>query len=85
MNPFQYIAASTPADAVSLIGPNGRYLAGGIDLLGEMKDYIVSPSLLVALRFNAGGDKQYWTDLYVQCRKAVLSGIGSGSKGATSE
>jgi xanthine dehydrogenase YagS FAD-binding subunit len=57
MNPFQYIAASTPADAVSLIGPNGRYLAGGIDLLGEMKDYITSPGLLVALRFNDGGDK----------------------------
>jgi xanthine dehydrogenase YagS FAD-binding subunit len=57
MNSFQYIAAATPADAVSLIGPNGRYLAGGIDLLGEMKDYIVSPNLLVALRFNEGGDR----------------------------
>jgi xanthine dehydrogenase YagS FAD-binding subunit len=57
MNSFQYIAAATPADAVSLIGLKGRYLAGGTDLLGEMKDYIVSPDVLVALRFPAGGDK----------------------------
>jgi xanthine dehydrogenase YagS FAD-binding subunit len=57
MNSFQYIAASTPQEAVSLIGAKGRYLAGGIDLLGEMKDYIVSPNLLVALRFNEHGDK----------------------------
>jgi xanthine dehydrogenase YagS FAD-binding subunit len=57
MNPFQYIAASTPAEAVALAGKNGSYLAGGIDLLGEMKDYIVSPNLLVALRFNDNGDK----------------------------
>jgi xanthine dehydrogenase YagS FAD-binding subunit len=57
MNSFQYIAASSPADAVSLVGPNGRYLGGGIDLLGEMKDYIASPSLLVALRFADSDDK----------------------------
>jgi xanthine dehydrogenase YagS FAD-binding subunit len=57
MNSFQYIAAATPAEAVGLAGKTGRYLAGGIDLLGEMKDYIVSPDLLVALRFNDQGDK----------------------------
>jgi xanthine dehydrogenase YagS FAD-binding subunit len=50
MNPFQYVTASSPDEAVSLIGKNGRYLAGGTDLLGEMKDYIVSPDVLVALR-----------------------------------
>jgi xanthine dehydrogenase YagS FAD-binding subunit len=51
MNPFQYIAASTPQEAFDLaVDKKGRYLAGGIDLLGEMKDYIVSPDLLVALR-----------------------------------
>ena len=43
MNPFQYVTARTPDEAVSLIGKNGRYLAGGIDLLDEMKEYIVSP------------------------------------------
>jgi xanthine dehydrogenase YagS FAD-binding subunit len=42
MNPFQYVTASTPDEAVSLAGQNGRYLAGGIDLLGEMKE--ISPS-----------------------------------------
>ncbi len=47
MNSFQYVSANTPDEAVSLIGQNGRYLAGGIDLLGEMKDYIVSPNVAV--------------------------------------
>jgi xanthine dehydrogenase YagS FAD-binding subunit len=57
MNPFQYITASNPQDAVSLMTPNARFLAGGIDLLGEMKDYIASPDLLVALRFKDSGGK----------------------------
>jgi xanthine dehydrogenase YagS FAD-binding subunit len=50
MNPFQYVTAHSPDEAVSLIGQNGRYLAGGTDLLGEMKDYIVSPDLLVNVK-----------------------------------
>jgi len=50
MNPFQYATASTPAEAISLIGQNGRYLGGGIDLLGEMKDYIVEPDVLVNVK-----------------------------------
>jgi xanthine dehydrogenase YagS FAD-binding subunit len=50
MNPFQYITASSPDEAVSLIGQNGRYLGGGTDLLGEMKDYIVSPDVLVNVK-----------------------------------
>jgi xanthine dehydrogenase YagS FAD-binding subunit len=50
MNPFQYASASTPEEAISLIGKNGRYLGGGIDLLGEMKDYIVSPDVLVDVK-----------------------------------
>ena len=49
MKAFQYVTAGSPEEAASLIGPNGRYLAGGIDLLGEMKDYIVSPDILVSL------------------------------------
>src|ERR1039458_4656302 len=56
MNPFQYVTASSPDEAVSLIGKNGRYLAGGTDLLGEMKDYIVSPDTIVALRDFQGVD-----------------------------
>jgi xanthine dehydrogenase YagS FAD-binding subunit len=50
MNPFQYISATTPDEAISYVGNNGRYLAGGIDLLGEMKDYIVSPDILVNVK-----------------------------------
>jgi xanthine dehydrogenase YagS FAD-binding subunit len=55
MNPFQYVTATTPQDAVSAIGKHGRYLGGGIDLLGEMKDYIASPDVLVALKDPAPG------------------------------
>jgi xanthine dehydrogenase YagS FAD-binding subunit len=47
MNPFQYVTASSPDEAASLIGKNGRYLGGGIDLLDEMKGYIVEPDVLV--------------------------------------
>jgi xanthine dehydrogenase YagS FAD-binding subunit len=50
MNPFQYVTANTPEEAVSLIGKNGRYLGGGIDLLDEMKEYIVSPDILVNVK-----------------------------------
>ena len=50
MNPFRYVTARTPDDAIGLVGEKGRYLAGGIDLLGEMKDYIVSPDVLVNVK-----------------------------------
>ena len=50
MNPFQYATASTPDEAISLLGTNGRYLGGGIDLLGEMKEFIVTPDLLVDVK-----------------------------------
>ncbi len=56
MNPFQYATAQSPEEAMSLVGKNGRYLGGGIDLLDEMKEYIVSPDLLVALRLPRQGD-----------------------------
>ena len=50
MNAFQYVSATTPDEAIGLIGKNGRYLGGGIDLLGEMKDYIISPDVLVNVK-----------------------------------
>ncbi len=50
MSPFQYASATTPEEAIALVGKNGRYLGGGIDLLGEMKDYIVSPDVLVDVK-----------------------------------
>jgi xanthine dehydrogenase YagS FAD-binding subunit len=63
MNPFQYIAAGTPQDAIAARGKNGRYLGGGIDLLAEMKDYIVSPDVLVALRDPVPGQPHAVTAL----------------------
>lgn len=50
MNPFQYVTATSPDEAPQLLGRNGRYLAGGVDLLGEMKEYIVSPDILVNVK-----------------------------------
>lgn len=50
MNSFQYATAKTPDEAISLIGKNGRYLAGGIDLLDEMKLYIVEPDVVVNVK-----------------------------------
>mgnify|MGYP006290759757 CR=1 FL=1 len=44
MNQFQYINAQSVETARKATEDgDGRYLAGGIDLLGELKDYIDSP------------------------------------------
>src|SRR5258708_29249166 len=48
--PSQYVTAGSPDEAISLIGKNGRYLGGGIDLIDEMKQYIVSPDVLVNVK-----------------------------------
>src|SRR5882724_9881198 len=50
MKSFQYVAPRTVDSAVSLAADQGRFLAGGIDILGEMKDYIASPRLLVNVK-----------------------------------
>ena len=63
MNPFRYTTAATPRDAIAARGANGRYLGGGIDLLGEMKEYIVSPDTLVALRDAVPGQSHAPTAL----------------------
>lgn len=57
MRPFQYANATSPAGAHELIGANGRYLAGGIDLLGEMKEYIAEPQILVNIKGLPGFDQ----------------------------
>ncbi len=57
MKPFQYATAATPASARELLGEDGRYLAGGIDLLGEMKEYIAEPRILVNIKPLPGTDK----------------------------
>jgi xanthine dehydrogenase YagS FAD-binding subunit len=50
MNPFQYVSPRTVDSAVSLAADRGRYFAGGIDVLGEMKEYIASPRVLVNVK-----------------------------------
>jgi xanthine dehydrogenase YagS FAD-binding subunit len=50
MNSFQYVSPHTVDNAVSLVADHGRFLAGGIDVLGEMKEYIASPRLLVNVK-----------------------------------
>jgi xanthine dehydrogenase YagS FAD-binding subunit len=57
MNPFQYITATSPGSARELLGEHGRYLAGGIDLFGEMKEYIAEPKVLVNVKALPGLDK----------------------------
>ncbi|HSI87371.1 MAG TPA: FAD binding domain-containing protein [Candidatus Methylacidiphilales bacterium] len=44
MHPFTYTTARTVDEAIEMVGEKGRYLAGGIDLLAEMKDYLLTPS-----------------------------------------
>jgi len=50
MNSFQYVNARTTDTAISEAGNQGRFLAGGIDLLGEMKEYIAQPRQVVNIK-----------------------------------
>jgi xanthine dehydrogenase YagS FAD-binding subunit len=50
MNSFQYVTATSPSSARELVGTDGRYLAGGMDLLSEMKEYIAQPKVLVNIK-----------------------------------
>ena len=52
MNPFRFVDAMSPEHAVSLLeaDPSGaRPLAGGTDLMGEIKEGVVEPATLVSL------------------------------------
>jgi xanthine dehydrogenase YagS FAD-binding subunit len=40
-----------------LVGENGRFLAGGIDLLGELKEYLAEPAILVNIKALPGLDR----------------------------
>lgn len=60
MKPFEYVRASSVAEAADLLGTQrdtAKLLAGGTDLLGEMKDYITSPARLISLRAVPGLNK----------------------------
>jgi xanthine dehydrogenase YagS FAD-binding subunit len=54
MNNFEYARARSIDGAMQLSTADSRFLAGGIDLLGEMKEYISSPSRIVDLKSIPG-------------------------------
>lgn len=50
MKAFSYVTAQTPESAVDHVRAHGKFIAGGIDLLGEMKENIAEPELLVNVK-----------------------------------
>ena len=66
MKAFEYATALSNDSARELVGASGAYLAGGNDLLGLLKDYLVSANILVNIKSLPGlnqierGDKS-WT------------------------
>ncbi len=53
MKPFAYVNAANEKEAVAALGPDrGRFLplAGGMDLLALMKDYVATPERLVNVK-----------------------------------
>jgi len=56
MKNFAYIGATSPADAVALLGRshNSKALAGGMDLIAEMRLGILAPDRLVNLKTIQG-------------------------------
>ena len=66
MNAFSYVTARSPESAVELVSQNGRYLAGGIDLLGQIKERLTEPARLVNIKELPGtreivAGKDRWT------------------------
>ncbi len=54
MKAFSYVTAQTADTAVELVREQGRFLAGGMDLLGEMKEGLVEPAVLVNVKALPG-------------------------------
>lgn len=54
MKPFEYVVAQSPESAVDLAADGGRFMAGGIDLLGELKDYLVETKRVVSVKALPG-------------------------------
>lgn len=54
MKAFQYATALSPDSARELAASNGAYLAGGNDLLGLIKDYLISADILVNIKSLPG-------------------------------
>ena len=56
MNRFEWMEPASLESAVHGLGPRARLLAGGVDLLGEMKDHIALPERVVNLKSVSGLD-----------------------------
>jgi xanthine dehydrogenase YagS FAD-binding subunit len=55
MKPFEYATALSTDSARQLVTDNGAYLAGGNDLLGLLKDYLIpGPNILVNVKSLPG-------------------------------
>jgi len=66
MKAFQYATAHSTTSARELVAGNGLYLAGGNDLLGLLKEYLVSADLVVNIKSLPGLNKiehgkTFWT------------------------
>jgi len=66
MKAFQYATAHSTDSARQLVADNGAYLAGGNDLLGLLKEYLVSADTLVNIKSLPGLNKiddgrKFWT------------------------
>ncbi|ACB75804.1 FAD binding domain-containing protein [Opitutus terrae] len=66
MKAFAYATAHAVDSALEMVRPKGRFLAGGIDLLGEMKEGLAEPDVLVNIKqlpgtreISSGADR--WT------------------------
>lgn len=57
MKAFEYATALSTDSARTLVATNGAYLAGGNDLLGLLKDYLISADILVNIKSLPGLDK----------------------------
>ena len=58
MKAFQYATAQSPASAREMVADHGAYLAGGNDLLGLLKEYLVpGPDILVNIKSLPGLNK----------------------------
>ena len=57
MKTFQYASAHSTASARELVADKGAYLAGGNDLLGLLKEYLISADTLVNIKSLPGLNK----------------------------
>ncbi len=57
MKPFQYATASSADGALELCGKNDQFLAGGTDILGEVKEFVSNPGRLVNIK-NLPGTRE---------------------------